>query len=72
MKHKCKPSVDSVKNGTIGQLSSPASTTMQEFDVSSVSGADSIAKSTIVLPVYKKISDGATIQLTLVPSKLIN
>lgn len=43
-------------------------TMMQEFNVSSITGADSIAKSTITLPVYNKITEKISVNFTLVPS----
>lgn len=45
------------------------STVMQEFSVSSISGADSIvAKSTIMLPVYNKVTEKISANFTLIPS----
>jgi len=71
MKHKKKTVVDIARKQTNGLPPAPANTIIQEFKVSSLSGAElALAQPTISLPVHQRIPEDATIHITLVPSKL--
>lgn len=71
MKHKCKTSVELLRKQSNGSAISSTHTIMQEFQVCPATGADLIAKAKIMLPVYQRITEDTTVNLTLVPSNLM-
>ena len=45
---------------------------MQQFDINAMAGTDSIAKSTVTLPVYERVNDDVAVNIILTPSKVTN
>lgn len=68
MKHKSKTLLNATRNLSTDAMTS--STVMQKFDINSMAGTESIAKATVMLPVYQRIRDDVRVNLTLTPSKV--
>ena len=73
MKHKSRSTLNAGRNQSNGSSNGKSSNTiMQQFDINAMAGTDSIAKSTVTLPVYERVNDDVAVNIILTPSKVTN